>query len=101
MRRRRRRRPRFRPALLPPKPKPGAATRAKASNRGPVEARLAELKQRLREISDLEAADAVLSWDHATFMPAGGAPARARQGALLSRLAHERSVDPALGRLLD
>ena len=34
-------------------------------------------------------------------MPAGGAGARARQGALLSRLAHERSTDPALGKLLD
>jgi len=43
----------------------------------------------------------VLGWDQATYMPAGGASARARQGALLSRLAHERATDPALGRLLD
>jgi carboxypeptidase Taq len=34
-------------------------------------------------------------------MPPGGAAARARQGALLSRLAHEKFTDPALGRLLD
>jgi carboxypeptidase Taq len=34
-------------------------------------------------------------------MPRGGAHARARQGATLSRLAHEKSVDPALGILLD
>ena len=32
---------------------------------------------------------------------AAGAAARGRQKALLSRLAHERSVDPALGHLLD
>jgi carboxypeptidase Taq len=62
---------------------------------------LAELKSRLLEISDLGGANALLSWDQATYMPAGGAAARGRQSALLRRLAHERSVDPALGRLLD
>ena len=55
----------------------------------------------LLEISDLNSAGAVLGWDHATYMPKGGATARARQGATLSRLAHEKFVDPALGRLLD
>src|SRR6185295_10030448 len=39
--------------------------------------------------------------DQATYMPSGGAPARGRQLALLSRLAHERLADPAIGRLLD
>ncbi len=63
--------------------------------------RLAELKRRLSEIADLGSAGAVLGWDQATYMPAGGAVARARQGATLSRLAHEKAVDPALGRLLD
>jgi len=53
------------------------------------------------EISDLSAAGSVLSWDQATYMPNGGARARARQSATLSRLAHERAVDPALGKLLD
>jgi carboxypeptidase Taq len=43
----------------------------------------------------------VLSWDHATYMPPGGAAARARQGALLGRLAHEKATDLALGALLD
>jgi carboxypeptidase Taq len=65
------------------------------------EARLEELRHRLAEIGDLGAAGAVLGWDQATYMPAGGAPARARQGATLSRLAHERAVDPALGTLID
>ena len=65
------------------------------------EAELAALKQRLREISDLRGAEAVLGWDQATYMPPGGAEARGRQLALLSRLAHERLADPAIGRLLD
>jgi carboxypeptidase Taq len=63
--------------------------------------KLAELKRRLFEIGDLGSAGAVLGWDQATYMPAGGATARARQGATLSRLAHEKAVDPALGKLLD
>ncbi len=62
---------------------------------------LAELKARLREIADLRAANSVLSWDQATFMPEGGASARGRQMAMLSRLAHERSVAPDVGRLID
>jgi carboxypeptidase Taq len=65
------------------------------------DAELVELKQRLREISDLHSAEAVLGWDQATYMPPGGAEARGRQLALLSRLGHERLVEPAIGRLLD
>jgi carboxypeptidase Taq len=74
---------------------------AKGANGASAEARLAELKRRLLEISDLGAAGSVLGWDQATYMPKGGAAARARQGATLSRLAHEKFTDPALGRLLD
>src|ERR671925_1796641 len=62
--------------------------------------RLEELKRRLTEISDLNAAAGLLHWDQATYMPPRGVAARSRQGALLGRLAHERAVDPALGRLL-
>ena len=83
------------------------ASKAKApagksnGNRPPAEVKLAELKRRLREISDLNAASSLLEWDHATYMPTGGAAARARQGAMLRTLAHERSIDPALGKLID
>ncbi|MEJ0075562.1 MAG: carboxypeptidase M32 [Alphaproteobacteria bacterium] len=66
-----------------------------------IEGSLTELKARLREIGDLRAAAAVLDWDQATYMPQGGAQARGRQTALLSRLAHERRIDPEVGRLLD
>jgi carboxypeptidase Taq len=62
---------------------------------------LAELKARLREIGDLRAAAAVLEWDQATYMPQGGAVARGRQSALLSRLAHEQRIAPEIGMLLD
>ena len=66
-----------------------------------AEQMLVELKQRLREISDLSAAGSVLNWDQATYMPQAGAGARGRQLAMVCSLAHERAVAPALGRLLD
>ena len=66
-----------------------------------AEKRLAELKLRLREINDLESAGALLSWDQSTYMPPGGARARGRQMATLSRIAHEKLTDAAIGRLLD
>jgi len=76
-------------------------TAKRAGNGKSAEAKLAEVKRRLLEINDLGSAASVLSWDQATYMPAGGAVARARQGAVLSGLAHEKSIDPALGKLLD
>jgi carboxypeptidase Taq len=63
--------------------------------------RLATLRARLSEISDLQSAAAVLEWDQETRLPAGGTPARARQMGTLLRLAHERLTDPELGRILD
>ena len=62
---------------------------------------LADLTSRLQEISDLRAAEAVLYWDQATYMPPGGAAARGRQLATLTELAHQKLVDPDIGRLLD
>jgi carboxypeptidase Taq len=66
-----------------------------------MEQKLQELKQRLLEIDDLEKSAAVLGWDQSTYMPPGGAEARGRQMATLARLAQEKFVDPAIGRLLD
>ncbi|MCB8984635.1 MAG: carboxypeptidase M32 [Ardenticatenaceae bacterium] len=63
--------------------------------------KLAELKRRLLEIDDLNAATAVLNWDQTTYMPPGGAAARGRQLATLSQLAHEKFIDPEVGRLLE
>lgn len=62
---------------------------------------LATLRTRLMEISDLQMAAGILRWDQTTYMPPGGAASRGRQMALLTRLAHEKQTDPAIGRLLD
>lgn len=66
-----------------------------------TEEKLADLKERLWEVSDLEGANAVLGWDQSTYMPNGGAKARGRQMATLMRLAQEKFTDSALGHLLD
>jgi carboxypeptidase Taq len=63
--------------------------------------KLTDLKTRLLEINDLNSAAAVLGWDQHTYMPPGGAAARGRQLATLSRLAQEKFVDPVIGKLLD
>ncbi len=66
-----------------------------------VKSRLTELRHRLQEIHDLQAAAALLGWDQRTYMPPGGVQARARQIGALQRLAHEKFTDPAMGKLLD
>jgi carboxypeptidase Taq len=68
---------------------------------GSPSAALSALEDRLAELADLHGTAALLSWDQNTFMPQGGAETRAEQLATVERLAHERLVDPELGRLLD
>jgi carboxypeptidase Taq len=58
------------------------------------------LKERLATISDVNAAEAALSWDRQTYMPEGGIALRAEQLATLSRLSHEMLVSEETGRLL-
>ncbi len=58
--------------------------RKPARNRSSAEQTLVELKRRLREISDLNAASDVLNWDQATYMPEGGAGAHGRQPAMIN-----------------
>ena len=93
--------------MIKPKKTGAGAANTQASgakskrHRRSAESKLVDLKRCLLEISDLRAAGALLDWDQATYMPARGATARGRQGATLRKLAHEKSVDPALGRLLD
>jgi carboxypeptidase Taq len=53
-----------------------------------------------RETHLLGSASAVLSWDQETCMPKGAGEVRARQLALLARLAHERTTDPRVGEWL-
>lgn len=66
-----------------------------------MEKKFEELKRRLAEVDDLRSASAVLTWDQATYMPPGGAPARGRQIATLSSLAQAKFIDPQIGKLLD
>jgi carboxypeptidase Taq len=86
--------------VTPGKQASATPRRPNGKGRSP-EMKLNELKQRLLEINDLGGAGALLGWDQATYMPKEGASARARQSATLSRLAHERLIDPALGKLID
>ena len=62
---------------------------------------LAELRARLAEGADLRRAAGVLGWEQRVTMPPRGTEARADQLATLGRIAHERFVDDAVGRLLD
>jgi len=66
-----------------------------------MEDKVKQLKERLREVDDLQSAVSLLGWDQSTYMPPGGAAARGRQMATLSRLAQEKFTDAAVGRLLD
>ncbi len=68
---------------------------------GTASVKLNDLKKRLAEISDINNAAAVLGWDQQTYMPSGGAAARAQQLATLSHIAHEKFTDDTIGRLLD
>ena len=63
--------------------------------------KLRELRTLLSEINDLRYAGNVLYWDQATYMPPGGADARASQLATLARLEQEKFTQPAIGYLLD
>ncbi|MGW8319180.1 MAG: carboxypeptidase M32, partial [Candidatus Promineifilaceae bacterium] len=63
--------------------------------------KLQQLKEHLREVSDLSAAARVLNWDMTTYMPPAASPTRGQQIATLQRLAQEKFTDPAIGRLLD
>ena len=62
---------------------------------------LAQLKERLSRITDLERIGRLLSWDQQTMMPAAGAGHRADHMATLRRISHEILIDDATGRLLD
>jgi carboxypeptidase Taq len=66
-----------------------------------VEDKLNELKTRLGEIRDLNRASALLGWDQQTYMPPGGAAARAEQLATLQKTAHAWFIADEIGELLE
>jgi carboxypeptidase Taq len=60
-----------------------------------------ELKNHLGEVADLSTAAAVLEWDQLTYMPRGGADARAQALATLAGLSHEKLISTRTGDLLN
>ena len=60
--------------------------------------KLQELKDRWRELSDLQSALAVLSWDQQTMMPQKGTYVRAEQLATLGRVVHEKFTSPEIAQ---
>lgn len=66
-----------------------------------MEAKLRFLKQRFSVIYDLKSVNALLGWDQSTYMPRGGATARAGHLATLAKVTHEKLTDPAVGDALE
>src|SRR5512136_911665 len=66
-----------------------------------MEDKLNELKTRLGEIRDLNRTAALLGWDQQTYMPPGGAAARAEQLATLQKTAHTWFIADEIGELLE
>lgn len=62
---------------------------------------LSRLRDHLAPIEDIKSAAAVLAWDQETFMPDGGAEARAHQLSTLESRAHEQFASDPTGELLD
>lgn len=59
-----------------------------------------DLEKRFSRMYLIRDAATVLEWDASTFMPDGGAQARADQMATLRVIRHELLTDPAMGELL-
>lgn len=63
--------------------------------------KLSKLKELLGEVSDINRATAVLSWDQQVNMPPGGAEGRGQQLATLGKIAQEKFTSDEIGTLLD
>ncbi|MEM6665880.1 MAG: carboxypeptidase M32 [Pseudomonadota bacterium] len=60
----------------------------------------AALESRFARISDIKAAESILSWDRSAVMPDGGATARGATMATLAGLAHEHLCAPEMAELI-
>lgn len=65
------------------------------------EEKFRSLTQILHQVSDLSMTARVLAWDQETYMPPGGAPARALQLGTLNALAHSKFAGDEVGVLLE
>lgn len=68
--------------------------------RKPIMDQLEALKTRLADVHNLEMAGALLDWDQQTYMPPGGASARAEQRATISKIAHGLFTSDETAQLL-
>jgi carboxypeptidase Taq len=66
-----------------------------------MEEKLAQLRQHLARIEDIEGAIRLMNWDMQTYMPPGATQTRADQKAALVGLAQEMRTDEAFGQLLE
>jgi len=62
---------------------------------------LSKLKELLGEVSDVNKAASVLTWDQQVNMPPGGSEGRGQQLATLGKIAQEKFTTDEVGRLLD
>lgn len=62
---------------------------------------LTALKSRLADVNALHSAISIFEWDQQTYMPKGGAEARAEHVGILSRMAHETFTADETRKLLD
>ena len=62
---------------------------------------LNHLKNRLYDVNALSSAIGMMDWDQQTYMPEGGAGARAEHVGILSRMRHELFTDASTGSLLE
>lgn len=66
-----------------------------------MQSKLAQLKNLLAEVADLNGAASLLGWDQQTYMPPGGAEGRGYQMATIESLAHSKFTSPEVGLLLE
>ncbi len=59
-----------------------------------------QLVEKAREAARLHSVGALIAWDQETYMPEGGADARASQGSLVARMHHELCTSKELGELI-
>ncbi len=59
-----------------------------------------ELRQKARELTNLNHILALLQWDQEVMMPVGGAAGRAEQFSVLSSVIHRKITAPGLGKIL-
>src|SRR5260370_27922216 len=62
---------------------------------------LDQLSARIREVTDLRHAAALLEWDERVCMPSGGAPTHGEMLSTVRKLAHELFTAAEVGQLLD